>query len=159
MTLGRSLDDVRENGFERGSLGGISTPKCASGLITCHLTDRYIDGLYVEHYPEYLTVGWTADDLRVLSIAAQALVVAAPKSAVKRVLDRNDDLVNSFVQNALAGSEDTDDLDVFVVRVNDAGIADVAEMRQWFSDALDHLAEQLPIPAGPLFVRRELTAV
>ena len=53
------------------------------------------------------------------------------------------------------GSDNLRDIEKLIVHVNDRGIPDETNggrmvARQWFSDAIDLLAEQLPVPTGPV---------
>ena len=168
MILGRAVNMIDQDRWTRGSIGTTDNRMCAAGLIT------YGAG----QHPSYITAATRRCAIpevgQAMHLASDALRRAATPEQVEAAI--NDALENrqiavdygekpgellvhdqyiASLRRARDGSDNLRDIEKLIVHVNDRGIPDETNggrmvARQWFSDAIDLLAEQLPTPASPV---------
>ena len=165
MILGRAVNMIDQGKWRRGSIGNPRDGMCAAGLIThgagqhpSYIVARYACVTYETAEAMYRA----ADALRRAVTPEQA--EAAINDALKAKQDdvargestlRLHDLYIDMLRRARDGSHNLEDIEKLIVHVNDRVIPDETNggrmvARQWFSDAIDLLAEQLPVPTGPV---------
>lgn len=149
ISLGRSITSIDKGDWATGTIGGFGKPKCAVGLVTRHVLGR----------PLFLSMCETFSPRRfpTIELAVDALRQSVSQEAYDRALTRTHRFVAEgrlgtnvlahmeAAYHGLGGIEDTQTL---LVCVNDASSAQ--QVREWFSDAIDVLAEELPVPASPV---------
>lgn len=157
ILLGRVSDELRRYGWKRGAWGCSFHPKCAIGAFgavvygrvdsLCSIANDHVEGLRLA-----LEVM-----LKVLSPAQQTALLAKCVELDKDA-DRDGEW-RTYMQDAyaesMAGRGRLQDLEDVIICANDRVIKTEAELFQWFSDAIDLLAEQLPVPASPVIPESE----
>lgn len=165
IALGRSIEQIDRDGWMRGSLGGENGhPRCVVGHVSYAMT-REIDGGGTFFPYDYIT----STDLllrhvsrKVFPVIGQALIDTLTPEQVERLrfINEYDDTSGGLIGEALGERPDVQALQCAVVVVNDRLLRDEVDghviVRRWLSDALDKLAEQLPVPPAAPMTTREI---
>jgi hypothetical protein len=155
IALGRSISEIDLHGWTLGTFGNEHHKKCAVGLLSYSFVQT----------PDHLSLcGLTDDETEAAILAAYALYdVLSPEqverleAALRRLDEDNNDshfdrVYASFRDRNNASLTEIEDITIIT---NDQVMTEQAEARRWFSDALDLLAEQLPIPAEAVVPEHE----
>lgn len=150
ILLGRSIEEFEENGWKQGSYGYAANPKCAIGALT-----------FVAYGTPDTLVDFDDIEAPGISVAANTLFKVLTVAQVEKLrahcvemdadsgTDRHGNPV-TILQDSLraveAGTQTAVHIENVVIVTNDRVIYDQAEARQWFSDAIDLLAQELPEP-------------
>lgn len=145
MLLGRAITELDRCGWGKGELGHQHGPKCATGLVTFPIGGFTF---YGEHAADN---GLTYSEVDHLRLAESALVKAVPDTKYTQAYSNSGSVQSILMDKARHGSTLFEDMEMLIVRVNDSGDMSHDEIRQWFSDAMDVLAEDLPTPVGLVF--------
>jgi hypothetical protein len=153
MAFGRSITAIDNGLWTRRTIGSRSHRMCAVG----HVTHQVVgNACYLDMSPERFrpTVTLMADALRrtltrekyeeVLSALAQR-ELCVPHITQQAYAEARRLLTNGYENETPSLRE----LQTLITHVNDWTMTR-EEVRQWFSDALDLLAEQLPMPLEPV---------
>lgn len=156
MSLGRAITEIDVTGWCKGEPGHADTEKCAVGHVTYALaSDPCMMDEFRSHYSLVFPTA-----VKVLWALARAFPVERHEELLK-VADYCDMQANGgrpictnrikAVINGTAHPAGRDlEVETFVVLVNDRLMLTHYEVKQWFSDAIDVLAKELPIPAPPI---------
>jgi hypothetical protein len=145
IALGRSLDEIDKGRWIQGAVAGITGGRCAVGLISYQLVGQPI---YLSH------IGarerrWR--DIPAAQIAADALRRCVPRESYERTICQTSLISDAGMKRMESaykrGSDDLSHLETLITCINDTSSEE--EVRQWFSDALDLLAEDLLTPLAP----------
>lgn len=147
MALGRSIDDLKKYGWIQDDLGDVYSSKCATGVVSCSVLG------YASYPAAILKDKGSSDQLDVIGVMFKALCDVLPPEKKQGVYHKAlevDPAAAREVRSVLDGPVTLGATETMVVLTNDKLIANAEEAIQWFSDALDLLAEQLPVPARPV---------
>jgi len=165
MILGRAITMIDQGKWTQGTVWNLSDHKmCAVGLITAgggHSAN------YVSRMQKYACV--SKEQVEAMYLASDALRHACAGPLTDAVIeDAEEDRHKAIfrretpsilvmhdkyiaqLEAARDGSDNLDAVEKLIVHVNDVMIDGEMEARQWFSDALDLIAEQLPTPGRPV---------
>lgn len=149
IALGRSITSIDRGEWTKGTIGGFGTPSCGVGLITKHTIGRPLFlTMGGDLYPRAFTVVELASDALRRSVSAEAYERAVVDTQGMTAQGQLGTHVPDMMRRAYEGGGDIADTQCLIVRVNDSSNAQ--QVREWFSDALDLLAEDLPVPATPV---------
>jgi hypothetical protein len=165
IALGRSIEQIDRDGWMPGSLGGReSLPRCVVGHVSYALT--YPDG--GTFFPaDYAKSGdpWlrhvSSDVFPVIGRALIDALTEKQRARLKQLTAHEE--AGPYIQSALVyGSKSVTPLQCAIVNFNDCCLRDevdgTAIVRRWLSDALDLLAEALPVPSAPIYAREQTEA-
>lgn len=143
IALGRSLDEIDKGRWVRGTVASVTGGRCAVGLISYQLVGRQM------YLSNMLRGCWR--DIPAARIAADALRRCVPRESYERAIGQTSLISDEGIQrmeSAYArGSDDLSHIETLITCINDTSSEE--EVRQWFSDALDLLAEDLLTPLVP----------
>lgn len=149
VSLGRSITEIEKGKWARGELGFFGAPRCANGLLTQNLSRQDSSVAYISY-----TKLFTPNETQALKLAARALIDAAPDEVWERTIAWHaKEAPHSLplLVEARSGSDALGRLEAGIVAINDRGGLDPISARTWFSDALEILAKELPVPEQPVF--------
>lgn len=151
MALDHSVKEIELYGWGSGDIGFLVGPKCAIGLVTCSVVG----------YPTYSApiindanaTAVSGDEKMTLRLMQEALARAVPPETTDALLatcGRDEEMQISIIESVVGGSSDPSEIETFVILVNDRMMSDAAPVKRWFSDAIDLLSADLPVPAQPV---------
>jgi hypothetical protein len=152
IALDRSMRDFLALGWMQGDFGTPNEPKCAIGGLshsligeTCDVSEMWFSLVY----PMETMVS------RVGLMALWEALTDEQRDALEthcvHLADNpHSRAVHSF-KVASGGNASTQDYATMVFIANDNVMQSDEEVIRWFSDAIDVLARDLPVPPGPLF--------
>lgn len=154
IALDRSIRDFRLHGWMTGDFGDCeSSPKCAIGAFSHAMVGHTCDPAepwFPLMYPmQAMTSRVGAIALWESLTDSQREILGSACGALDR--DGCPGYMGRAFKVASEGNAKTDQYINLVVVANDQAMQSQEEVVHWFSDAIDLLAEQLPVPPGPLF--------